>query len=62
MLFDTHCHLDDPRLLEDLDAVLDRANEAGVKRITTIGCANDVGSVMSAIEIARQHPDGGSPT
>ncbi|MFA9469071.1 MAG: TatD family hydrolase [Deltaproteobacteria bacterium] len=57
MLFDTHCHLDDPRLLEDLDAVLDRANEAGVKRITTIGCANDVGSVMSAVEIARQHPD-----
>jgi Tat protein secretion system quality control protein TatD with DNase activity len=44
MLFDTHCHLDDPRLLEELDAVLDRANEAGVKRITTIGCANDVGS------------------
>lgn len=57
MLFDTHCHLDDPRLLEELDAVLDRANEAGVRRITTIGCASDVASVMSAVEIARQHPD-----
>lgn len=57
MLFDTHCHLDDPRLLEDLDAVLDRAKEAGVRRITTIGCANDVASVMSAVAIARQHPD-----
>jgi TatD DNase family protein len=56
MLFDTHCHLDDPRLLEELDAVLDRASEAGVRRITTIGCANDVASVMSAVEIARQHP------
>jgi TatD DNase family protein len=57
MLFDTHCHLDDPRLFEELDAVLDRATEAGVRRITTIGCANDVASVMSAVEIARKHPD-----
>ena len=57
MLFDTHCHLDDPRLLDELGAVLDRATEAGVRRITTIGCASDVASVMSAVEIARQHPD-----
>jgi len=56
MLFDTHCHLDDPRLLEELDAVLDRAKEAGVRRITTIGCATDVASMMSAVELARQHP------
>jgi TatD DNase family protein len=57
MLFDTHCHLDDPSLLADLDAVLNRAQAAGVRRITTIGCANDVTSVMSAVEIARRHPD-----
>jgi TatD DNase family protein len=57
MLFDTHCHLDDPRLLEELDAVLERAQEAGVRRITTIGCASDLGSVTKAIEIARAHPD-----
>lgn len=57
MLFDTHCHLDDPRLREELDAVLDRAKEAGVRRIATIGCAHDVGSVRSAIDIAREHPD-----
>ena len=56
MLFDTHCHLDDPRLLEELDAVLDRAQEAGVRRITTIGCAIDVASVAKAIEIAQGHP------
>jgi len=57
MLFDTHCHLDDPRLAEDLAAVLDRATEAGVGRMITIGCANDVASVMSAVDIARRHPD-----
>lgn len=56
MLFDTHCHLDDPRLAEELEAVLDRASRAGVRRITTIGCARDIPSVTSAIEIARQHP------
>lgn len=56
MLFDTHCHLDDPRLFEELDAVLDRAQEAGVRRITTIGCASDVASVTKAIEIAQGHP------
>jgi len=57
MLFDTHCHLDDPRLFEELDAVLERATEAGVRRITSIGCASDTSSVTSAIEIARKHPN-----
>jgi len=57
MLFDTHCHLDDPRLLEELDAVLDRAKEAGVHRITTIGCAHDLASVKSAIDIAQRYPE-----
>lgn len=57
MLFDTHCHLDDPRLFGELDAVLERAEQAGVRRITSIGCASDVHSVRSAIDIARQHPD-----
>ncbi len=57
MLFDTHCHLDDPRLLDDLDAVLDRARRAGVRRIATIGCASDAASARSAVEIARRHSD-----
>lgn len=56
MLFDTHCHLDDPRLAGEIDAVLDRARGAGVCRIVTIGCANEEASVGSAIAIARQHP------
>ncbi|MCZ6805747.1 MAG: TatD family hydrolase [Deltaproteobacteria bacterium] len=57
MLFDTHCHLDDPRLYEELDDVLVRATEAGVRRITAIGCANDVESVTSAVKLAHQHSD-----
>jgi TatD DNase family protein len=57
MLFDTHCHLDDPRLQQELDEVLDRAKQAGVRRITTIGCAHDVASVRSAIDIAAERSD-----
>src|SRR2546421_291431 len=36
MLTDSHCHLDDKRFADDLDAVLDRAAAAGITRILTI--------------------------
>ena len=32
-----HCHLTDPRLLGQVDEVIDRARVAGVMRMTTIG-------------------------
>lgn len=37
-MIDTHCHLTDPRLLDQIDAVLGRAAQAGVRRVVTIGC------------------------
>jgi len=40
-MIDTHCHLTDPRLFEQLDVVLSRAREAGVGRIITIGTASE---------------------
>lgn len=36
-MIDTHCHLTDPRLFEQLDGVIARAASAGVSRIITIG-------------------------
>ena len=56
-LFDTHCHLDYPGVFEQLDDVLQRAREAGVTRMTTIGAGSTPGSAENAIRIARQHPD-----
>jgi TatD DNase family protein len=40
-LVDTHAHLDDPRLLNQLDAVLDRARQAGVTQVVAIGTTAD---------------------
>jgi len=36
-LFDSHCHLTDPRFGEDRGRVLERAGEAGVREIVTVG-------------------------
>lgn len=36
MLVDSHCHLDFPDFAEELDAIVDRARQAGVGRMVTI--------------------------
>lgn len=41
MLFDSHCHLTDERLVEEVDVVIDRAREHGVTRMVTIGADPD---------------------
>jgi TatD DNase family protein len=55
-LFDTHCHLDDPRLAAEREAVLGRAAQAGVERIATIGCVRSIENLRSAIEVAEAYP------
>ena len=52
-LTDTHCHLDWNAFDPDREAVIDRAVQAGVRRMITIGV--DVPSSRRAIEIADQH-------
>ncbi len=54
MITDSHAHLDDARFAPDLAAVLDRARDAGVERIVTVGAG--LASCEAAIALARQNP------
>jgi TatD DNase family protein len=54
MLVDTHAHLDNEAFAADLPAVLERAREAGVERIVTIG--TDLESSRRARALAEAHP------
>ena len=53
-MIDTHCHLTDPRLAEQLDMVLERTAAAGVSRIITIG--TDIDDDINCIELCRALP------
>lgn len=53
-LFDTHAHLDFPKLSDDIDGVIARATDAGVRRIVTIGASDGLDSNYRALEIARR--------
>lgn len=55
MLFDTHAHLHFPEFAEDLPAVLQRAREAGVRFMLTIG--TDVADSRAAVALAEQHAE-----
>ena len=52
-LFDSHCHVDDPRFAEDIDEVLTRMTEHGVTRYAVIG--SDMASSRHAIDFAQAH-------
>ncbi len=55
MLTDTHCHLDFNKFDEDRDAVIQRALEAGVKRILIP--AIELESCQAVIRLANSHPN-----
>jgi len=55
MIIDTHIHLDDKRYVDDLDEVLNRAREGGVKRFIIPGA--DPSTLDRAVEIAENYKD-----
>ncbi len=55
MIIDTHVHLDDERYKDDLDEVLNRAREGGVKRFIIPGA--DPSTLDRAVEIAEKYND-----
>ncbi len=54
-MIDTHCHLTDPRLGEQLAGVLQRAQAAGVNHLLTIG--TDLADDVACIELCRRVPE-----
>jgi TatD DNase family protein len=56
MFVDSHCHLDDQRFADDLEAVLDRAAAAGVTRILTIGTGDGPPEIDRAVRLADRYP------
>ena len=55
MLVDSHCHLDFPDFASELNAVVDRAREAGVGRMVTI--STRVRKHAQVLAIAEKYPD-----
>ena len=54
-LIDSHCHLDFPDFVGDLDAVVERARAVGVERMITIG--TKVAKAAQVVEIAERYDD-----
>jgi len=53
-LFDSHCHLYDKPFAADLDAVFDRARDAGVVDIMVVGV--DADTSLAAVALAADRP------
>jgi TatD DNase family protein len=56
MFVDSHCHLDDGRFADDLEAVLERAAAAGITRILTIGTGDGPPEIDRAVRLADRYP------
>ncbi|HEV2296192.1 MAG TPA: TatD family hydrolase [Tepidisphaeraceae bacterium] len=52
-MIDTHCHLTDENLLQQLPDVLARAAEAGVSQMVTV--ATDIEDSRACVELCRDH-------
>ncbi|MEO0109595.1 MAG: TatD family hydrolase [candidate division WOR-3 bacterium] len=53
-LFDSHCHLTDTRLLSEVESILVRAEEAGVRYI--LSCGTDTPDNFKTISLAKRSP------
>lgn len=55
MLYDTHAHLNDPILIQELDNCIESAKQNGVSLINNVGY--DLESSLAAVRIAQEYPN-----
>ena len=55
MLVDSHAHLDDPRFAEDREAMIQRARDAGIHQILTIGNGTGPDDMGCGIPVAEAY-------
>jgi len=51
-LIDSHAHIQGKEFVQDLSAVIERAQEAGLEKIIVVGGAGDLSSNQAAVELA----------
>jgi TatD DNase family protein len=56
-LTDSHCHLADPKLRGDLDAILKRAREAGLRTMISVGAVGSIECDRESVAIAERNAD-----
>ena len=54
-LTDSHCHLADPRLRDDVDSLIDRAHAAGVSMLISVGAIGGISTDRLTVQIAERH-------
>jgi TatD DNase family protein len=54
-VIDSHCHLADPRLRDDVDSIIGRANAAGVTTLISVGAIGSIVTDRLTVEIAERH-------
>lgn len=53
---DSHCHLDDQQFAKDLPETIERAREAGIKYMLTIGTGEGPPDLEAAVRLAEAYP------
>ncbi len=54
-IVDTHCHLADPKFAGELEAVLERAAQARIDAIVSVGAISSIETDRLTVEIAERH-------
>ena len=55
-LVDSHAHIQAPEFVDDLDGIIQRAEQAGVGKIVVVGGAGELAGNHRAVDLARSYP------